>query len=438
MIENQLLLSAILANPDDDRPRLVYADWLEQYGQLDRSRLIRVQIELERLPDDAEAAAALRVEEEQLEAACEKSLPQLEGIEWGSFVRGMVGSVFAATPAAFHRHADSIAAVGSVYRVNFQTPDGFAVLAETAALLRVAELAVCNDDHFRARNGDPYHRFNDDLQKVLTSAHCPRLRSLDLWGCQLGPRGAKGLADCPRLESLTTLNLDDNYIGDEGLAALAASPYLAALRKLHIDLNDLGPDGVKTLTNSVSIRGLEELCLGDSLGPSIGEAVGRSPYRTHFGECPVRDEIGAAGATALAQSPNLAGLTYLDLRCDIGIEGGRALAASPYLHNLKSLFLMGCWIGDDGADALARSPILANVEYLNLWCNDLTDLGAFALANSPYLACLKPEGLDFGNTNRLTEDGWQALRARYGEAIKYRSQQTPSVSGSAEQGQITE
>ena len=51
MIENQALLSAILADPDDDRPRLVYADWLEQHGQLDRARLIRVQIELARLPD---------------------------------------------------------------------------------------------------------------------------------------------------------------------------------------------------------------------------------------------------------------------------------------------------------------------------------------------------------------------------------------------------
>jgi uncharacterized protein (TIGR02996 family) len=103
MIENQALLSAILADPDDDRPRLGYADWLEQHGQFDRARLIRVQIELARLPDNAEAATALQIEEEQLEAACEKTLPQLEGIRWGGFERGLVRSVYAATPAAF-RH----------------------------------------------------------------------------------------------------------------------------------------------------------------------------------------------------------------------------------------------------------------------------------------------------------------------------------------------
>jgi uncharacterized protein (TIGR02996 family) len=418
MIENQALLSAILADPDDDRPRLVYADWLEQHGQFDRARLIRVQIELARLPDNAEAATALQIEEEQLEAACEKTLPQLEGIRWGGFERGLVRSVYAATPAAFRHHASSIADAGSVHCASFDKRDGFAVLAEVPILARLTDLRVDDEEHFRKRNGDPNHRFNDDLQAVLASAHCPRLRSLELAYCQLGPRGAKALADCPRLESLIRLDVSDNYVGDEGLAALAASPYLSALRTLRIDLNDLGPAGVEALANSVSLGGLEELCLGDAIGPGAGLALGRAPYRTHLGECRVRDEIGAVGAAALAQAPNLAGLTYLDLRCDIGPDGARALAASPFLHQLKSLLLPGCWIGDEGADALARSPILANVEYLDLWYNDLTDAGARALAASPHLERLKPGGLVMGSTNCLTGGGWRALRARFGDAVK--------------------
>src|SRR5258708_40135707 len=125
MIENHALLSAILADLDDDRPRLLYADWLEQRGQFDRARLIRVQIELARLPDNAEAATALQIEEEQLEAACEKTLPQLEGISWGGFERGLVRSVYAATPAAFRHHASSIANVGCVRCASFDKRDGF-------------------------------------------------------------------------------------------------------------------------------------------------------------------------------------------------------------------------------------------------------------------------------------------------------------------------
>lgn len=43
------LLSSILANPADDAPRLVYADWLDENGQPDRASFIRVQCELARI-----------------------------------------------------------------------------------------------------------------------------------------------------------------------------------------------------------------------------------------------------------------------------------------------------------------------------------------------------------------------------------------------------
>jgi uncharacterized protein (TIGR02996 family) len=39
-------LRAICAEPADDTPRLVYADWLEEHGQGERAEFIRVQVEL--------------------------------------------------------------------------------------------------------------------------------------------------------------------------------------------------------------------------------------------------------------------------------------------------------------------------------------------------------------------------------------------------------
>lgn len=46
------LLAAVLANPADDLPRLVMADWLEENGQPERAAWIRIQCELERtMPD---------------------------------------------------------------------------------------------------------------------------------------------------------------------------------------------------------------------------------------------------------------------------------------------------------------------------------------------------------------------------------------------------
>lgn len=43
-------LDAIFAQPDDDTPRLVYADWLEEHGQASYARFIRLQCEAARCP----------------------------------------------------------------------------------------------------------------------------------------------------------------------------------------------------------------------------------------------------------------------------------------------------------------------------------------------------------------------------------------------------
>lgn len=44
------LLRAVLVDPFDDLPRLVYADWLDEHGDGERAEFIRVQIELAKLP----------------------------------------------------------------------------------------------------------------------------------------------------------------------------------------------------------------------------------------------------------------------------------------------------------------------------------------------------------------------------------------------------
>jgi uncharacterized protein (TIGR02996 family) len=48
MFEAEALLAAIRQAPDDDAPRLIYADWLDEHGQPERAEFIRVQVELAR------------------------------------------------------------------------------------------------------------------------------------------------------------------------------------------------------------------------------------------------------------------------------------------------------------------------------------------------------------------------------------------------------
>jgi uncharacterized protein (TIGR02996 family) len=42
-------LADIVAHPEEDAPRLIYADWLDEHGESDRAEFIRLQIELPQL-----------------------------------------------------------------------------------------------------------------------------------------------------------------------------------------------------------------------------------------------------------------------------------------------------------------------------------------------------------------------------------------------------
>jgi uncharacterized protein (TIGR02996 family) len=52
-------LDAVFDRYADDRPRLVYADFLADAGEPERAELVRVQLALARLPDDDPRRPAL-------------------------------------------------------------------------------------------------------------------------------------------------------------------------------------------------------------------------------------------------------------------------------------------------------------------------------------------------------------------------------------------
>jgi uncharacterized protein (TIGR02996 family) len=63
MSDEAALLAAIIAHPDEDAPRLIYADWLQENGQPERAEFIRVQTERERLtPNDPQYSPLARRE----------------------------------------------------------------------------------------------------------------------------------------------------------------------------------------------------------------------------------------------------------------------------------------------------------------------------------------------------------------------------------------
>ena len=50
---NQAPIGGVLANPESDVPRLIYADWCEENGDTDRAAFIRAQCAGDHLAADA-------------------------------------------------------------------------------------------------------------------------------------------------------------------------------------------------------------------------------------------------------------------------------------------------------------------------------------------------------------------------------------------------
>src|SRR5260370_26451208 len=68
MTQDEAFLQDIIAHPDDDAPRLIYADWLADHGQPERAEFIRVECRSAARPLTARKWAALRKRAEPLGA----------------------------------------------------------------------------------------------------------------------------------------------------------------------------------------------------------------------------------------------------------------------------------------------------------------------------------------------------------------------------------
>src|SRR5262245_57214017 len=117
-----LLLRAVFENPEDDAPRLAYADWVDESGgEPERAALIRVQCQFARLPPDAPRAAELSRAEEKLlrgrKLRWRPQLPRLRGVVWGDFSRGFVDSLAVKTPNTFRRMSAQIVDAIPLYAV---------------------------------------------------------------------------------------------------------------------------------------------------------------------------------------------------------------------------------------------------------------------------------------------------------------------------------
>jgi uncharacterized protein (TIGR02996 family) len=336
-------LADIVANIDDDTPRLAYADWLMENGQDDRAEFIRVQVRLARLPAWDGERLRLRLREQQLlEAHGEEwlaEMPKIKGVRWEAFRRGIVAGVWF---------------------------DSFEVMRSKAAACRAVAPVEAVTVHWPRR-------------KESKKADHPiaELRELTLTGRPFD-KEIDWLADSPQLSTLRVLSVLGLDRGD--LSRLAASPHLTGLRVLRLVSNGLGTAGVEALTRAATLTNLEEL---DLTGPGHYEQYYDDPI------------IDAAGLETLADWPGLSRVRSLTLTGSDAREFGLGeLLRSPYIVALKELTLRHGRLDGLAMRQFDDARTGLRLEALDVGANLLEEAGMWHLATPPCLSELKELRID--------------------------------------------
>ncbi|HEY7158160.1 MAG TPA: TIGR02996 domain-containing protein [Gemmataceae bacterium] len=424
-------LEDITAHPDDDAPRLIFADWLEEQGDSDRAEFIRVQVERARLPqwDARQVRLRLREQEliEQYGLKWKWELPNIEGISWEEFRRGFVATATFASFAVLREKASACWAATPLEAVSIRWPrwdessetivsiPGLRELSITDRLIdrgdvgRLADLSLLST--LRALNIRNCNLGGEGFHRLVASPHLGNLTALRVPGNAIGNRAIRALFDAVSLTSLEELDLsetgsygrtrrdrydryhEDPVIEATDLATLARWPGMARLRVLNLSGNNVRCGGLRALLRSSHARGLKELTLrANGLdGQTLKEMQEFGSARPEL-QLDVLDLgenlIGDIGASDLALAPCLRELKVLALdRCEIHLSGARWLVNAPLLDSLRRLNVNHNSFGPEGMYRLLekKPPFLHTLEMVD---NDLSDEGAAHLAESPATAAL--------------------------------------------------
>jgi uncharacterized protein (TIGR02996 family) len=399
------LVELVLARPDDDAPRLVYADWLDERGN-PRGEFIRLQCALARLGPDDPRRPALSERERLLSARhrAEWDRP-LAGLADGWDYRRGFPDAARGTARLFLEKAGLLLRTAPVRELDVHDVSGLLTpLAQASWLERLRGLTV-----YASRNAAV-------APALAGSPQVQRLEALRLGRNAIGDDGAAAIAGSPFLARLRELDLGENRLGPAAAAALAASPHLGQVERLDLSGNALGADGARALVDSSALTRLRRLRLARS---SIGilQVVARSPGLARLEELDLGgNALGDAGVRDLTGSPHLSALRRLGLSGnDLSLDGLRDLAGAIGLTCVQRLDLADNRLNDDAVRFLVDSPAFGKLTDLDLAGNPFRGLGVRALVNAPLTRPLTRLRL---STSQV--DPWllRPLQQRYGPALR--------------------
>lgn len=317
MTHDEAFLADIIANPDDLGLRQIYADWLEERGDvasLARAEFIRLQIQMADPAVKGPRFFKLRARAQKLLRIHEKAwAAPIPDLVWRyEFRRGFIEAV-TVKPDAFLLHAGVLFRSAPVRHLTFL---GFHEdLPQSPYLARISTLEF-----------DCYALGRGNAPSLLASPHLATLRELRFGSIDIGLEGIKALAEQPHLCRLERLALHSNHLDAEKVGTLCASPHLYNLTALDLR-QGITLDGLRALASAPSASRLTELLLGTSyLGDEGPRVLVESPYLSRLTHLDLSgNRLTDVGAALLAQASNLSKLTRLYLQCNAITPAGKAL-----------------------------------------------------------------------------------------------------------------
>ncbi len=427
----------IIAHPDDDTPRLVLADWLEDQNDPStsaRAEFLRVQLELARLADDDPRRGPLWLRQDTLLRKHEASWlgPLHEVARGGGWRRGFLDRLTLGVRQLMD-NADALFRLAPLLHLQLlrvsQTKIPLGELAACPYFARLRGLTLSSsslgDDKLAVLLGQANLENLQVLElagagagrralAALAGAEMPRLRRLDLSNNPLGGALAAFCSEKVRfrlrelllastdlqladfsalfrwggLAEVEKLSLSGNRLGNAGGADLAACAHLGRLRELDLSFGEIGARGMQAVADAGAFPQLRELNLtNNSIRPTGLPSLLRCAFAQQLRALRLGGNLlGDASMERLAAWPRLSRVKVLELRSnELSRAGVEALVSSPNLGSPTVLVLSDNPIGDEGVRLLAGCPRLASLRRLELSLCQLTDAAVHAIVGSPYL-----------------------------------------------------
>ncbi|MDY3557770.1 TIGR02996 domain-containing protein [Gemmata sp. JC673] len=374
MNDEQALLAAIQSHPDEDAPRLAYADWLDEHArsEADRARaeFIRTQIESARLPADDDYRAELEARAEKLLHAHQRDWLPPDPVWLALFYKWQRGFVAALDPCSRgvfngENHLKDLAAFPLAEELNLSFYVADAEFRHMPDLPNLRSLDIGGNARITA----------DSVRRI---GRWRTLRRLSLTGDTITDAALPHLA---QLNGLEELDLSYTRITDEGLQHLAP---LTALRALNLSRTALTARGLRTVA---ALPRLRKLILRDMpLGAAELNELTRMPALEEldlWDDFPNR-QLDAAFLAPLEDVPALHSLA-LNGWGDPSWTVPERLLSLRRLRGLEELKTWDLELGNDGLAAVCELPRLARLHY----AGHLVTGGLHVLAGVPGLLALK-------------------------------------------------